>query len=83
MASTPILPIRRPVAFGTMIKFDGDGVGDSDGVGMCKQAFSSNLLGLCSVRVYDLLYLQSADTSLFSKFKPWLIPVYFPSFNPG
>ena len=31
MGSTPILPIRWPVTIGTIIKFDGDGVGDSDG----------------------------------------------------
>ena len=31
-----ILPIRRPVAIGIMLNFDGDGHGDS--VGTCKQA---------------------------------------------
>ena len=36
----PILPIKQPVTIGTIIKLNGDGVGDGDGVGICKQAFS-------------------------------------------
>ena len=38
MGFTPILPVRWPIIFGTIIKFNGDGNGVEDGVGMCKQA---------------------------------------------
>ena len=40
MSSTPILPIRRSVTIGTIIKLEGSGVGDGDEVGMCKQALN-------------------------------------------
>ena len=37
--SGSILPVRRSVTIGTIIKLDDDGVGIGDGVRMCKQAF--------------------------------------------
>ena len=48
MGSTPILPIRQPVTIGTMIKLDGNRVGNGDGVGMCKRGLNwiiSSLFG--------------------------------------
>ena len=38
MGVETILPIRLSVTIGTMIKLDGDEVGDGDWLGMCKQA---------------------------------------------
>ena len=38
MGSVHILSVKRSVAIGTMINFDGDGDGDGDGT--CKQALS-------------------------------------------
>ena len=38
MGFTPILPVRWPVTFGTIIKLDRDGIGDS--VGTCEQTLS-------------------------------------------
>ena len=38
MGSVPILPVKRSVSIGTMLKFDGDGDGDEDGT--CKRTLS-------------------------------------------
>ena len=45
MGSRSILPVRLPVAIGTIIKLDGDGDEVGDGFEMCKQAF--NLYNFC------------------------------------
>ena len=37
MGSVPILPVKRSVSIGTMLKFDGDG----DGHGTCKRTYRS------------------------------------------
>ena len=47
MGREPILPVRQPVTIGTIIKLDGDGDGIGDGVGMCKQAFTT-CIRICS-----------------------------------
>ena len=38
MGSVPNLSVKRSVYFGTMLNFDGEGHGYSDGHGTCKQA---------------------------------------------
>ena len=40
MGLQPILPVKLPVASGTMINFDGDCDGDGHGIGTCKHSFS-------------------------------------------
>ena len=41
MGSVPILPVKRTITIGTMLKFNGDGHGHGDGDGMCKQTFTA------------------------------------------
>ena len=40
MGSEPTVFVKWSVPIGTMIDFDGDGRGHSDGYGTCKQAFN-------------------------------------------
>ena len=47
MGSVPILPVKRTVTIGTILKFDSDGDGHGDGT--CKQTLISLLLMNCTI----------------------------------
>ena len=40
MGSEPTVSVKWSVSIGTMINFDGDGRGHSDGYGTCKQVYN-------------------------------------------
>ena len=46
MGMEPILPFKQPVTIDILLNFDGDGQGDGDRVGMCKQPLTEVLFGL-------------------------------------
>ena len=68
MSVEPILPIRWTVSIGTIVKFDGDK--DSDGVRMCKQAFTLHTQCRAAVAETVPYLLCVAQTVMASSPKP-------------
>ena len=65
MGQEPILPVRRPITIGTIIKLDGDGVGIGDRVEMCKQTLTSDGDGVGTCKQTKQSIIQLFLTSFY------------------
>ena len=71
MGAEPILAIRRLVTIGAIIKLDCDGVGDGDGVGMCKKTLKIYTFSVKLVSVNSHIIKSSG---MYSVTLVWWLP---------